>query len=118
MKCFTPKITGNTCFPMVLCNLLEVHNTHKGVAMDRLKNIGLVLTLCHNFGENSNGFSILYEKYFYRDGTHIFIYPPQVETDNNQVQLVKSMKFTPIKYRTMGKELVTKAQGTQRQLLC
>ena len=70
--------------------------------MDRLKSIGLVLTLCYKYGENSNGFSILYET-LYRDGTHIFIYLPQVETDNNQVQLVNSMKFTPITYRTMGK---------------
>lgn len=54
---------------------------------------------------------------FYRDGTHIFIYPPQVETENNQVQLVKSMKFTAVTYRTMGKELATRAHGNQRQML-
>jgi hypothetical protein len=35
---------------------------------------------------------------FYRDATHISIYLSQVETENNQVQLVQSMKFIAVIY--------------------
>ena len=57
---------------MVLCNQLVIQNTSKQVTMDRLKNTGLVLILCYKYGENSNGFSLLYEsRFLQRCNTHI-----------------------------------------------
>lgn len=48
------------------------------------------------------------------EGGNIFIYVSQVQIENNQVTLVESFLLI---YRTMGKELLTRAQGTQNQVL-
>jgi hypothetical protein len=47
---------------------------------------------------------------FWGNATYRFIYTPQVETENKQVQLVESMRFIGVTHRSMGKELVVKAK--------
>lgn len=103
---------------MVFCNLLEVHNTPKGVSIDRLKNIGLVLILCYKYGENSNGFSMLYERHFLqRCNTHIHLPIPSRNWKQPSPTCSINEIYCSYIYTTVGKELVIRAQGTQRQFL-